>query len=425
MDETSTSKGKYSTVSTLDESQSSRKRKKFEKSYISLLKERAEIHNPERIKKYYRDKKIKSIKSTIVDIICVFILFCIVTAIVSNIVSRIKHDLNKNKKNNSNYFFYNNNQFSNPKNTTTQEEIISTKDIYKNLIHVNFGNEFIDKNFLVVRKNGIRSNNIISHFINNIAWIKYALEYNYIPVIDMVYYENLFSNEKIDDTKDNPWEFFFLQPFGYNLKKINSAKNVFLTDKILEIADKPTADKTFLNNKELIKQYHDIADKYIKPNDIINKEVQKKMKQLFGNKGMENVVCVSLRGYDFINKFDGKKNEIEPQASNLLKKVKDFRKNNDLKLVYLVTDEEDIYKMFKKEFGKKLKLSSMGINNNEKKKNKEINDYNIDDNKNNLISLLILSKCENVFATINSDSVFISIMTNGFKNIEYYDIRYN
>ena len=241
----------------------------------------------------------------------------------------------------------------------------------------------------------------------------------------MVYYENLFSNEKIDDTKDNPWEFFFLQPFGYNLKKINSAKNVFLTDKILEIADKPTADKTFLNNKELIKQYHDIADKYIKPNDIINKEVQKKMKQLFGNKCMENVVCVSLRGYDFINKFDGKKNEIEPQASNLLKKVKDFRKNNDLKLVYLVTDEEDIYKMFKKEFGKKLKLSSMGINNNEKKKNKEINDYNIDDNKNNLISLLILSKCENVFATINSDSVFISIMTNGFKNIEYYDIRYN
>ena len=256
--------------------------------------------------------------------------------------------------------------------------------------------------------------------MTNLGWIKFAVENNYIPIIDMISIKNIF-NSKIKNKNINPWELFFKQPFGYTLKDIKNAKNIYLTP----IGKLPPCwslfSNKFLFNQTLIKNFHKLVVKYTPLTESLNKEVDIEMRKLFGNNNTENGVCVRLRGTDYKNKPKG--HNMQPNTTDVIRDTINYVKANNPNWIYLVVEDRDILNKFKKKFGKKLKFGPAKILNYKGSGSigKTV-DGKIIDIKKYIISIIILSKCKNVITSLTSGVFVAFMMTEGFKYIKYYDI---
>ena len=80
---------------------------------------------------------------------------------------------------------------------------------------------------------------------------------------------------------------------------------------------------------------------------------------------------------------------------------------------------------FKQKFGNKLKFGpAKTISYKGSGQVGKTVDGNINDIKNYIISIIILSKCKNVFASLTSGVFVATMMTEGFKYIKYYNLGY-
>ena len=113
-----------------------------------------------------------------------------------------------------------------------------TVDKFVNLIRTSYykekrksyGTENEDKTFYVIRRmDSYIGCGLFSHVITTVGRIKYALDHNMIPVVDMMNYPNLYISKK-ELHKINPWEYYFEQPEGYTMEDVQHSKNVVLGD---------------------------------------------------------------------------------------------------------------------------------------------------------------------------------------------------
>lgn len=256
---------------------------------------------------------------------------------------------------------------------------------------VSYGNENPDKTFFVIRRATCKVG-LFSHVMTNMGLVRYALEKNYIPVIDMQSNLNSYLEES-QVGKENAWEFYFEQPCGYTLKDISKSRNVILSDGLITENNIFPTDKIARDFNEYKVWRNVFADYYYVKKDILEEARQLKWK-MFKNERVLGILC---RGTDYVNNRP-KDHPIQPNVEEMINKTKRVLMECNCKWIYLATEDEEAYQRFHKVFGEKLKVT-------EAKRCKNTGNMNINDifyNRINdkylrgreyLINILVLSEC--------------------------------
>jgi len=85
-----------------------------------------------------------------------------------------------------------------------------------------------DKTFYIIRRPEPGAG-LFSNFHWVLGHIIYALEKNYIPVVDMKNYKTYFNETALINGTKNAWEYYFKQPTNYNLDEAYKSKNVVVS----------------------------------------------------------------------------------------------------------------------------------------------------------------------------------------------------
>lgn len=253
--------------------------------------------------------------------------------------------------------------------------------------------------------------------------IKYIIK-GFIPILEAESYPNVFNGYKVHNTLNNPWEYFFDQPYGYTYENvIKKGKNIkYINCK----RDSSTPQYTnFDEHKITIDFWHIIARKYIPIKNTIIIEANNIINKLFN--GSKNILGILIRGTDYIAKKP-KHHPIPPDPIIVINDIKKMDKNNGYKWIFITTEDNTIRKKFIKEFGNKLKYIIYKYNIKYDLKKKIYLSYN-DKIKGNLnflkiylINIIILSKCNDIITARTNGAVAAFILTEGFRNSKIYNL---
>ena len=281
--------------------------------------------------------------------------------------------------------------------------------------------DYYNNNFAIIKKI-CKVCGLFSFYLHYLGCIKSFIYLGYIPIIDLSSFPNIFNgftpNKFINN---NPWEFFFNQPFGYKLKDVLSkAKNIKYFECEKPYKSYPSGN-IYINNV-LMDYWHDLSIKYMPIKDEIIKQSVNIFKKLFKNS--INILGILARGTDYIA-IKPKHHPIPPTIEIMIKDIKKMNNNNNYDWYFLSTEDEIIKNKLINEFGYKLKfLKNKKIKYNYKSKKFLYMDKNINGNLNYmkiyLFNIIILSKCIDIISARTSGSMGIFILSNGFRNTKVY-----
>jgi len=196
--------------------------------------------------------------------------------------------------------------------------------------------------------------------------LKYLLK-GYIPIIDLKTYPNIINGN--DTNKNNIWEIFFVQPFGYNLKDVlqNSKKVKKINDPWKICSQWPDQkDLPFEENKRYF--WYNFAKKFSPIKKELIYSSYKIMNSLFNNK--KNILGVLARGTDYVAmKPSG--HPIQPNISDIIKDVKSMDDKYIYDYIFFSSEDQTYKDILSKSFPKKIKQikSKININYDYKQKN--------------------------------------------------------
>ena len=261
--------------------------------------------------------------------------------------------------------------------------------------------------------------------------ILYALDNNYIPVVDM---KNCYSQYFKDNRnfKDNVWEYYFEQPTEYNLENIEPDAEIIISENSFFADDKHklTCKDLPINSFNAKYKYVDNLKNRYKDCFKLNKETQKYIENEVSKyiKNDDVVIGVLARGTDYL-KRKTKGEHIQPQPRVIINKLKHFlKKHKEITKIYLATEDDEIYQTFKKEF------KDMVIDNNqyrykytdnqkylcELNANRENHKYTL--GLEYLSSLHILSRCQYFIGGRCAGTKIAWILSEGWKDMYIWDL---
>lgn len=259
---------------------------------------------------------------------------------------------------------------------------------------------------------------IFSCILTFLSHLRYAESMGYIPVIDMMNYNNEYIYNV--DVGKNAWEFYFEQPVNISLIEAYSKKNIILSSGHFMEEYEPSTQ--FLNCEFAhdSKIWRNLWKKYIH----INTETRNYIEIQWGNiqssidEG-DKILGVLFRGTDYYFFLDEKIIEVEKTIYRAIMLTKHYMKIYHCKWIFLVTEDVDVFNMFKNEFNNLL-LFLDDIRISMRKENKELlgvqwkkNDIDLKKKGLNYITnIFILSKCDYFIGNKTSASVFIPIISD-------------
>jgi hypothetical protein len=199
-----------------------------------------------------------------------------------------------------------------------------------------------DKTFYIIRRPspgaGLFSNYhwVLGHLI-------YALERNYIPVVDMENYKTYYNEDEIINGTKNAWEYYFKQPINYNLDQAYKSKNIILSEMKYLHRNVPS----FLEIEEQIEYFHKLTSKYMQFNNLTLNKIEEAKLNLFANK--KNILGVKYRGTDFV-KSKPKGHSVIAPIDDYVNRTKKYFEEWSMEWIYLVTEEFEAVELFKKYF---------------------------------------------------------------------------
>ena len=178
--------------------------------------------------------------------------------------------------------------------------------------------------------------------------IKYALDNNWIPIVDMQSTPNPYLNQD-EVGKLNAWEFYFVQPLQASLNDIKGKKNVIYADQAQhEIC--PTDSMEFYSNQFSVDYWRKLYKKYIVLNKKTSEFICRQYEILFGDSKVLGCIC---RGTDYVERR-AYKHPIQPKTEELINEAKVLIEKREYEKIFLATEDERILKEFKNAFGSKL-----------------------------------------------------------------------
>jgi hypothetical protein len=220
--------------------------------------------------------------------------------------------------------------------------VLVNADKYKNRsIKISYGEDNPDKIFYVIRIPQGNTVGLFAIILDNLTHITYAVKNEYIPIVDLKNVKNQYS-----DGQSNAWELFFEQPMGYTLDDIATSKNIILSSLWRKQEAYPINPWNiyFQQNKDKFLVFKDIYKKCIKFNQNTLEYIQTDLNAVFQNG--RRVLGVLCRGTDYVLKKP-KYHAIQPDPIDVIKKAKEVMKKYNCSHIYLATEDEHIYELFK------------------------------------------------------------------------------
>ncbi|MFV0522496.1 MAG: hypothetical protein ACK5MI_08755 [Mangrovibacterium sp.] len=276
-----------------------------------------------------------------------------------------------------------------------------------------YGKENPDKTFYVI--GGILDETAgLFAFVQAIFWhCLYAEEKGYIPVVDMKNFNNQYSEDK----PDNAWEFFFEQPAGYNLEMIKHSKNIILSKPKTKPNYKFPAMVNPSKIDKRIDRFQSSFRKYIKLNTISQDLADNTYKQLINNN--DKILGILCRGTDY-QYLRPRFHAIQPSAQEVIAKAKLVIKEHGCTKIFLATEDADILKQFKGEFGGIIVYNQQRLYQIEELKGADFLSSLKDESKRQvalqyLSSIYILSKCDCFIAGQTAGSLGAYLMADRYE----------
>ena len=302
---------------------------------------------------------------------------------------------------------------------------INEKKEYKSIdneINRNIKIDYQNNNFSIIRYTKCPTCGFFSYYLTYITCVKNLIINGYIPILDLKTFPNIFNKFKLNLSKENPWEYFFYQPFGLTLKDvIKYAKNINYIECFPE-SSRPN-NRNIYTKTVILNFWHNFSKNYIPIKKNIIKETEILIKKLF--KDSLNILGILIRGTDYIS-IKPKGHPIPPEPEIVIKDVKEFDNKYKYNSFFISTEDNNIRNKLIKEFGNKIKylLPYRYIKYDYKNKIFLAYNKNIGGNLKNLkiylMNIIILSKCLDIIACRTNGSSGTFIFTKGFRNFKIY-----
>lgn len=164
-------------------------------------------------------------------------------------------------------------------------------------------------------------------------------------MVDFKNYETQYFTED-----KNAWEIYFEQVSPYTLDEVYTSKNVVLCGlNVLERAPK------YLNQKfddKSVLQTRRLVSKYIRISKLIEDKVEKESQNL----DICNCIGLYLRGTDYV-KMRPAGHPIQPSSEQAIEKINKMQ-FEELKSIFLVTEDEEIKQKIVNYYGERVKTIS-------------------------------------------------------------------
>ncbi len=283
------------------------------------------------------------------------------------------------------------------------------------------GGENKDKIFYVIRRRDLYCG-LFSIFLTTLVRIDEALKKGYIPVVDL---QNDFNIYLVEDKlgKENAWEYFFKQPCGYGLQDIEYSRNIIIgSGAVPEMF--PYLDIRFLTGETgELAYWQKLARKYMVLSDEAEEAVQRAYDCLFEPGG--KVLGVKCRGTDY-SAGKPKNHPIQPTPGQALQKAEEIFRERKCTKVFLATEDEAFYQIFKGKFGDKL-ITNKTVYRKYQGGSAGKEEYE-GENRGKaagmeyLVTTMLLAKCDCLCAGCVSATVGALLLTEGFEYIYLFDL---
>ncbi len=214
---------------------------------------------------------------------------------------------------------------------------------YKNNeIHRRYGKKNPDVTFYVIRNNTVEAGwgSILNYICLH---LKYAVDNDYAPVVDMMNYHNAYE-EPGDYKHINVWERYFEQLSPYSLEEVYNSRKVILCGSAL-------ANRGYIGNPatDEFKLYHELFTRYIKLKPSIYEMVENEKQRIRNHD--ERMLGIICRGTDYTY-LKPLYHSIPYSAEETLAYILD--NYSEYKSYYLATEDSAIYEFFVNRLGQKL-----------------------------------------------------------------------
>lgn len=283
-----------------------------------------------------------------------------------------------------------------------------------------YGNENPNRTYYVIRpiRNSVEGLMSLLNFV--CLNIKYATFKGFDPVVDFKNYKTQYN---INDL-DNAWEYFFEKLGDTNLEDVYKSKNVVVSG--LEQMINPYWDDDNWFCDDALKEIRSIVNDYI----CVRQDILDKVNNEIVSLNLDKTLGLYLRGTDYTSlKPSG--HPIQPNIESACLQAKEIMNKNGLDSVFLVTEDEKIYKKVKEYFEDKLHIVSFDkfISNYENRdflsnsnSISELSNNSIERGTNYLIKILILSKCNSIVAGNTKGSLAACAFSKGYKTQYIYNV---
>jgi hypothetical protein len=298
--------------------------------------------------------------------------------------------------------------------------IIKARDYLKsNGRRTRWGEENPQQTFFVIGFQ-LESEGIMSLVGHSLGPIVYAAQRGYIPVIDQQNYPNQYLSATLLH-QENAWEYFFEQPGGHTLKDIARSKNIIICrgKYFRSLFKKDLADLA------VQRQYY---KKYIRFNEPTRQYIKEDCANVFqpGRK----ILGVLCRGTDYLA-GKGFYTPVQPDTLSVVEKARQVMQERNCTHLYLATEDEAIYDLFKEHFGQQLLV------NRQKRFRRDAADWakgqrifdvpmDIEQKKHltldYLSSLSVLAKCSCFVGVPCTGASSVYCLTDGFEYDYVYDL---
>lgn len=283
-----------------------------------------------------------------------------------------------------------------------------------------FGKMNPDKTFYVIRCMG-KEAGLLCLYFDVLKKIIYAIDKNFIPIIDYKNYPSQYNDRK----KINSWDLFFNQPSDFSLKEVYSSKNVILAS-CSPLCDYNELIRNISNNaihseKEIF-LINTLCKKYIYPKKEILDIVEKETLDYFNG---EVVLGIFLRGTDY-TRFKPKGHFIQPNLNTVKKDIHKYIAKYPISKIFIVTEDDNIFNSLNSEF-QNLVIKYNDIRFAKYDGKDFLANYKREDSYTigfvYLKKLLLLAKCQYIIASATNGSKFSFIINNNqFKDKIIYDL---
>lgn len=267
---------------------------------------------------------------------------------------------------------------------------------------------FLEPNNLVYRNVA----NLLTQYYYVLQKLSYAVNMNYVPVIDWEHYGKLpHAEDYAINGSCNSWEYYWTQPSFYTLEEVYKSKNVILSTQnvgefgyIPGCSMRPPYQRYALGLAERCPQY----DQLIRFNPTTEKYINDKYTELFPQND-EKVLGVVVRGSSY--GAVGTQNKSHPKQVNiqeLINYVRKYMNEWDIHKLFFVNEVQELVELMREEFGDdlivlprmrdSLSRKADGITKNPMYEDGQRYQTNLD----YVTEIALLSKCDSVMGSMSS-----------------------